>query len=255
MSVTGQTFKLRIWRQAAADKPGRMVDYEIDGITPDMSLLETIDQLNEDLIRRGDDPIAIESDCREGICGQCGVVADGVAHGPKAACTTCELRMRDFDPARAIAIEPFRAKAFPIVKDLVTDRTAFDRIIARGGYVSVNTGAAPEANAILVARDRAEKAMDAASCIGCGACVAACPNASATLFVSAKISHLATMPQGNEERERRALSMIEQMDHEGFGDCSNHGECEAVCPKEIPLTVIAHMRREYVRAAVKASAG
>ena len=255
MAETTLAFKLRVWRQAGPNAPGRFVDYDVSGVTPGMSLLETLDQLNEDLIKSGEDPIAFESDCREGICGQCGVVVHGVAHGPKPACTTCEVRMRDFDPGQTIAIEPFRALAFPIVKDLVIDRSAFDRIVAKGGYVSVNTGAAPEANSVPAARDRVEKAMDAAACIGCGACVAACPNASAALFTGAKISHLATMPQGHEERARRARAMVTQMDSEGFGNCSNMAECEAVCPKEIPIAVIAHMRREYIRAAALSTAG
>ncbi len=249
MADSTHTFKFRIWRQVGPEAKGEMVDYSVDGVSPEISLLEALDILNESLIKSDQLPVALESDCREGICGQCGLVVNGVAHGQRSACTTCELRMRDFDPAKTITIEPFRARAFPVIRDLVVDRSAFDRILMKGGFVSVNTGSAPEANSLRVSCDRAEKAMDAAQCIGCGACVAACPNASASLFVAAKIAHLATMPQGHEERTRRALAMVDQMDAEGFGGCSNHGECEAVCPKEIPISVIAQMRREYVRAA------
>jgi len=243
-------FKLRVWRQANPEERGRMVDYKVDGITVDMSILETLDKLNEDLAKRGEDPVAFDSDCREGICGTCGLVINGVAHGPKLATTTCELRMRHFKNGSTVSIEPFRARPFPVVKDLVVDRSAFDRIIAAGGYVSVNSGAAPDANIIPVPKDSAERAMDAAACIGCGACVAACPNASASLFVSAKISQLAFLPQGDAERKRRALFMVARMDSEDFGACSNHGECEAVCPKEISISHIAKMRREYLRAAL-----
>lgn len=250
MTTPGHTFTIRAWRQAGPDRPGKLATYTVKGVSPETSLLETLDLVNEDLIRKGEDPIAFESDCREGICGQCGIVVNGVAHGIKAGCTTCELRMRDFEPGATITLEPFRATAFPVIKDLAIDRSAFDRIIAHGGYVSINTGSAPEANAVPVSLDLAEKAMDAAACIGCGACVAACPNASASLFVGAKISHLATMPQGHPERVRRVQRMVAQMDHEGFGPCSNHAECEAVCPKQIPVHVISHMRREHMRAAI-----
>jgi succinate dehydrogenase / fumarate reductase iron-sulfur subunit len=242
-------FTLKVWRQAGPDAQGRMVAYEVDGIAPDMSILETLDRLNENLAKQGEDPVAFDSDCREGICGTCGLVINGVAHGPKLATTTCELRMRHFAGGATITIEPFRARPFPIVKDLVVDRSAFDRIIAAGGYVSVATGAAPDANIIPVPKDAAEKAMDAAACIGCGACVAACPNASASLFVSAKVGQLAFLPQGHAERTRRALGMVAQMDAEDFGACSNHGECEAVCPKSISIAHIAKLRREYLRAA------
>jgi len=245
------SFNLRIWRQRSADSKGRLETYQITDITPDMSILEALDALNEDLTRKDEDPVAFDSDCREGICGMCGLVIEGVAHGPHLATTTCELRMRHFTNGSTITIEPFRATPFPVIKDLVVDRSAFDRIIAKGGYVSVNTGAAAEANMIPVAKDNAEKSMDAAACIGCGACVASCPNASASLFVSAKIAQLAFLPQGNAERNRRALRMIEQMDMENFGACSNHGECEAVCPKEISITHIALLRREYFKAALK----
>ena len=248
---TQQTYTFRIWRQSGPEQPGRLVNYSVSGIEPEMSLLEALDFLNEDLIRRGEEPIAFESDCREGICGMCSLVINGVAHGPKEACTTCEFRMRLLKPDDTITIEPFRATGFPVIRDLVVDRTAFDRIIGKGGYVSVNTGTAPEANSIPVSRDTSESAMDAATCIGCGACVAACPNASASLFVGAKVAHLARMPQGEQERERRVLNMVDQMDKEGFGNCSNHAECEAVCPKEISINVISQMRREHMRASVK----
>lgn len=240
---------LKIWRQAGPNEPGRLVPYTVEEVSPDMSFLEMLDKLNEQLIHGGEEPVAFDSDCREGICGTCGLVINGVAHGPQSACTTCELRMRQFNDGDTITVEPFRAAAFPIVKDLVVDRTAFDRIIRKGGYISVNAGSAPDANAIPIGKKIADAAMDAAACIGCGACVAACPNASASLFLSAKISQFALLPQGQVERVERALRMVAQMDEEGFGDCSNHGECEAVCPKEISIGNIARMRREYLRAA------
>jgi succinate dehydrogenase / fumarate reductase iron-sulfur subunit len=242
-------FSLKIWRQPGPNAKGEFKQYEVDGILPEMSLLEMLDALNEQLTKKGEEPIAFDSDCREGICGTCGLVVNGMAHGPRLRCTTCELRMRHFEDGAMITIEPFRAKAFPVIKDLVVDRSAFDRIIAAGGYVSVNTGSAPDANSVLVPKNVAEKAMDAAVCIGCGACVAACPNASASLFVSAKIAQLALLPQGQPERERRALRMVAQMDKEGFGNCSNYAECEAACPKGISIANIAMMRREYMRAA------
>jgi len=247
-------FRLKIWRQAGPDQPGRFEEYTVDGILPEMSFLEMLDILNEQLTKEGQDPVAFDSDCREGICGTCGLVIDGMAHGPKLGCTTCELRMREFPDGATITVEPFRADAFPVVKDLVVDRSALDRIIAAGGYISVNTGSAPDANAIPIPKDVAEEAMDAAACIGCGACVAACPNASASLFTAAKISQLALLPQGHPERERRVIGMVEQMDLEGFGACSNHGECEAVCPKGISIVNIARMRREYLRAMAKGKA-
>ncbi|HEX5132719.1 MAG TPA: succinate dehydrogenase/fumarate reductase iron-sulfur subunit [Candidatus Krumholzibacteria bacterium] len=247
-------FKLKIWRQAAADKPGAFKEYSVSDVIPEMSFLEMLDHLNEQLVKRGEEPVAFDSDCREGICGTCGLVIDGLAHGSRQGCTTCELRMRHFKDGAAITVEPFRARAFPVIKDLVVDRGAFDRIIQRGGYITTNAGSAPDANAIPVPKQVQEDAMDAAACIGCGACVAACPNASASLFVSAKIAHMALLPQGGPEREQRALGMIEQMDREGFGNCSNHGECEAVCPKEISITNIARMRREFYRAARQAPA-
>lgn len=246
----GLTLNLQVWRQAGGSQSGRMQHYMVQDVSPDMSVLEMLDVLNDQLTKKGEDPVAFDSDCREGICGTCSLVINGVAHGPKAACTTCELRVRTFRDGETITIEPFRAKAFPVVKDLVVDRSAFDRIIAAGGYVSVNAGSAPDANCLPVPKVLADKAMDAAACIGCGACVAACPNASASLFVSAKISQMAYLPQGQAERKRRALRMVEQMDAEGFGDCSNHGECEAVCPKEISITHIAQMRRDFLAAAV-----
>ncbi len=248
MSGGGLRFELRIWRQEGPGRPGRLVAYRVEGISPEMSFVEMLDKLNEELVREGDVPVAFESDCREGICGTCGLVINGVAHGPKSACATCELRMREFRDGSTITVEPFRARAFPVVRDLVVDRSAFDRILARGGYVSVDTGSAPEANSIPVPKEKAERALDAASCIGCGACVAACPNASAALFVGAKVAQYFWLPQGQPERRRRVWRMVEQMDAEGFGDCSNHAECEAVCPKRISIGSIALMRREYMRA-------
>jgi len=244
-------FNLKIWRQPNPGAEGQLRDYTVDRILPEMSFLEMLDVLNENLVKQGEEPVAFDSDCREGICGVCGLVINGVAHGPKLACTTCELRMREFADGATITVEPFRAKALPVVKDLVVDRSAFDRVMARGGYVSVNTGSAPEANLIPVPKATAEKAMDSATCIGCAACVAACPNASASLFVGAKVAQYALLPQGQVERGRRARRMVEQMDREGFGDCSNHAECEAVCPKEISISNIATMRREYMRALFK----
>ncbi len=239
--------KLRIWRQTGAQAAGKLVDYDLDGVSEDNSFLEMLDLLNQHLIEKGEEPVAFDSDCREGICGMCGLVIDGVAHGPKAAITTCQLHMRVFKDGDVITVEPWRSKAFPIMKDLIVDRTAFDRIIQVGGYVSINTGAAPDANAIPVPRDKAERAMDAAACIGCGACVAACPNASAMLFTSAKLAHLNSLPQGQAERYDRAVLMVEQMDKEGFGGCTNFGECEAVCPKEIKLDFIAMMNRDLLK--------
>jgi succinate dehydrogenase / fumarate reductase iron-sulfur subunit len=239
---------LRIWRQAGPNLAGRLVDYTADHVSPDMSFLEMLDVVNEDLIKKGQDAIAFDSDCREGICGMCSLVVNGIPHGPDRATTVCQLHMRRFKDGETITVEPWRAKAFPVVKDLVVDRTAFDRIIAAGGYISVNVGGAPDGNAILIPKDVAESAMDSAACIACGACVAACKNASAHLFMSAKISHLGKLPQGQVERDRRVIRMIEQADAEGFGSCSNEGECEAVCPKEIPISNIARLTREYVRA-------
>ncbi len=239
---------LKIWRQAGPKAPGRLVDYSIEGIDPSQSFLEMLDMLNEQIIKAGGEPVAFESDCREGICGNCGLVINGVPHGGKGGCTTCELRMRQFPEGTTVTVEPFRAKAFPVIKDLVVNRSAFDRIMAKGGYVSVNTGNAQDANMLPIHHDDAEHAMDAAACIGCGACVAACPNASASLFVGAKVSQYTWLPQGKVEAKTRVLGMVRQMDHEGFGDCSNHAECEAVCPKEISIANISRMRREYTRA-------
>ena len=241
---------LNVWRQKNRNAPGKFVTYkeEARGISTDMSFLEMLDVVNERLILKGEEPIAFDHDCREGICGQCGVVIDGEAHGPRNATTTCQLHMRTFKDGDVLTVEPWRAAAFPIIKDLMVDRGAFDRIIAAGGFVTVRTGNAPEANDIAVPKESADLAMDAAACIGCGACVAACPNASAMLFVSAKIGHLNTLPQGEPERFRRVTAMIDQMDAEGFGSCTNHGECEAVCPKEIRLEFIARMNRDYLKA-------
>ena len=241
---------LKVWRQKAPGEPGRFVDYRAEGITPDISFLEMLDVVNEGLVKKGEDPISFDNDCREGICGMCSLVINGEPHGPEKGAASCEVRMRKFKDGDTITVEPFRARAFPPVKDLVVDRSAFDRVISAGGFVSVSTGAAPEANSILVCHHDAEKAMDAAACIGCGACVAACPNASAMLFVGAKISHLALLPQGGPERERRALAMRRAMDAEGFGNCSNEYECEAACPKEIKVSNIARLNREYLRACV-----
>jgi len=239
---------LRIWRQSGPNAAGRLVDYVADQVSPDMSFLEMLDVVNESLVKKGEDSIAFDSDCREGICGMCSLVVNGVPHGPDRGTTVCQLHMRRFKDGDTITIEPWRARAFPVIKDLVVDRSAFDRIIAAGGYVSINVGGAPDGNAIPIPKAVSEAAMDSAACIGCGACVAACKNASAHLFMSAKISHLALLTQGQQERHRRVLGMIAQADAEGFGSCSNEGECEAVCPKEIPISNIARMTREYVRA-------
>jgi succinate dehydrogenase iron-sulfur subunit len=239
---------LKVWRQAGPNEPGRLVEYQARDISSDMSFLEMLDVVNEDLIRKGEDAIAFDSDCREGICGSCGLMINGVAHGPDRGATSCQVHMRRFRDGETIVIEPWRAKAFPILKDLIVDRRAFDRILAAGGYISAGVGGAPDGNAIPIPRDTAESAMDSAACIGCGACVAACKNAAAHLFTSAKITHLALLPQGAAERERRVVRMVEQMQAEGFGACSNEGECEAVCPKLIPISNIARMIREYTRA-------
>ena len=239
---------LKVWRQESPRSSGELVDYAVENVSPDMSFLEMLDVVNEGLITQGKDPIAFDSDCREGICGACGFLINGVAHGPDAGTTVCQLHMRRFKDNDRIILEPWRAKAFPLIKDLVVDRSAFDRIIQAGGYTSINVGGAPDGNAILIPGPVVEQAMDSAACIGCGACVAACKNASAHLFMSAKISHLALLPQGQLERRRRVVAMIEQADAEGFGSCSNEGECEAVCPKDIPISNIARMTREYVKA-------
>jgi succinate dehydrogenase iron-sulfur subunit len=241
---------LRVWRQASATAKGELVPYTAERVTPDMSFLEMLDVVNEDLIVKGQDPIAFDSDCREGICGTCGFLVDGLAHGPVRATTVCQLHMRSFKDGDTLTLEPWRAKAFPVIKDLVVDRGAFDRIIQAGGYTSINVGGAKDANTILIAKPTVEQAMDSAACIGCGACVAACKNASAALFTSAKVSHLALLPQGQVERHTRVVAMVDRHDEEGFGSCSNEGECEAVCPKEIAITNIARMNREYVKAAL-----
>ena len=237
---------LHIWRQKNAQTKGKMIRYEARDINSDMSFLEMLDVVNWTLIGKGEEPIAFDHDCREGICGSCGMMINGIAHGPQRATAACQLHMRHFKDGDTIFIEPWRSKAFPVIRDLVVDRSAFDRIIQAGGYISVRSGAAPEASTILVPKDQAELAMDAAACIGCGACVAACPNGSASLFTSAKIAHLSLLPQGQPERSRRVLSMVQAMDHEGFGNCTMHRECEAVCPKEISVNFIARMNREYL---------
>jgi len=241
---------LRIWRQRNAQERGSLVSYEAKDISPDMSFLEMLDVVNERLIAKGEEPVAFDHDCREGICGMCSLVINGLAHGGRRATTTCQLHMRHFKDGDVITVEPWRSRAFPVVRDLVVDRTAFDRVIHAGGFVSSNAGGAPDANALPVPRDDAEKAMDAAACIGCGACVASCPNGSAMLFVAAKVSHLAHLPQGHPERAVRVLGMVHQMDLEGFGNCTNHTECEAVCPKEVSISHIAKMNREFIRASV-----
>ncbi len=248
--MDNMTLNLKVWRQKDASSSGKMVDYKLDAVSQHMSFLEMLDVLNEKLIKDGEDPVEFDNDCREGICGTCSLVINGVAHGPWNGTATCQLHMREYKHGDTIAIEPWRAAAFPIIKDLVVDRSAMDRIMQAGGYVSMNAGGAPDANGLPIAKHFAEDAMDAASCIGCGACIASCPNASASLFTAAKISQLALLPQGAPERQRRALAMVEQMDAEGFGDCSNHAECEATCPKEISISHIARMKREYFKAAL-----
>jgi succinate dehydrogenase / fumarate reductase iron-sulfur subunit len=241
---------LHVWRQKSHTDAGRMVRYQVDGISPDMSFLEMLDTLNEQLIHKGEEPIAFDSDCREGICGMCDMMINGLAHGPEKGTTTCQLHMRSFSDGAEITIEPWRAAAFPMVRDLVCDRSAFDRVIQAGGYVSVNTGGAPDGNALPIAKVDQDRAMDAAACIACGACVAACPNASAMLFVSAKVSHLAQLPQGQPERRDRVRKMIAQHDREGFGHCTNINECEAACPKEISVEHIAQLNRDFIASTV-----
>ncbi|MFM1932614.1 MAG: hypothetical protein RL226_1917 [Bacteroidota bacterium] len=243
---------LKVWRQNGSADKGRLETYAVKDISPDMSFLEMMDVLNDQLIREGKDPVAFDHDCREGICGMCSMFINGEAHGPGRGITTCQLHMRTFKDGDTIYIEPWRAAAFPVIKDLVTDRSAFDRIIQAGGYVSVNTsGNTQDANALPIPKDNADKAFDAATCIGCGACVATCKNSSAMLFVSAKVSQLALLPQGEPEREIRALRMVDQMDKEGFGNCTNTGACEVECPKGISLENIARLNREYLRAALR----
>jgi succinate dehydrogenase / fumarate reductase iron-sulfur subunit len=244
-------FHLKVWRQANATARGAFVDYEAADVSPDMSFLEMLDVLNERLTETGDEPVAFDHDCREGICGSCSLMINGAAHGPMKGTATCQLHMRSFTDGETIYIEPWRARAFPVIKDLIVDRSAFDRVIQAGGFISVTTGGAQDANSVPVPKPDAEAAMDAAACIGCGACVAACPNASASLFTAAKISHLGNLPQGQAERYRRALAMVEQMDLENFGGCTFFGECQEACPKEISIDVIARMNRDYIVARVR----
>jgi succinate dehydrogenase / fumarate reductase iron-sulfur subunit len=242
--------KLRVWRQAGPDAKGKLVDYDAPGISPDMSFLEMLDVVNERLMENGEEPIAFDHDCREGICGSCSLMINGTAHGPMKGTATCQLHMRSFRDGDVIDVEPWRARAFPVIRDLVVDRTALDRIIQAGGYISAATGGAQDANAILIGKTSADASMDAAACIGCGACVAACPNASASLFTAAKISHLGHLPQGQPERYLRAASMVEQMELEDFGGCSLYGECQAACPKEISIDTITRMNRDYIRSSL-----
>jgi succinate dehydrogenase / fumarate reductase iron-sulfur subunit len=239
---------LRIWRQPGPRAPGSLVTYDAPDVSPDMSFLEMLDVVNERLIERGESPIAFDHDCREGICGSCAMMVNGMAHGPLQGTTVCQLHMRHFREGDTIVIEPWRAASFPVLRDLVVDRSALDRIIEAGGYVSVSTGNAPEANAVPIAKQVVDHAMDSAQCIGCGACVAACPNASAMLFTAAKVSHLGLLPQGQPERYRRALAMVRQMDLEGFGGCTNYGECQEACPKEISVETIARLNRDFLKA-------
>lgn len=248
-------FKLRVWRQKNAAARGKMVEYAATDISPHTSFLEMLDIVNEQLLERGEEPIAFDSDCREGICGTCSLTINGEAHGPRHPGAACQLYMRSFQDGETIAVEPFRARPFPLIKDLVVDRVSLDRIVQAGGYVSARAGSAPEANSIPVAKHDADRAMDAAACIGCGACAAACPNASAMLFTAAKVSHLAFLPQGNPERSKRVLRMVRAMDAEGFGNCTNTYECEAVCPAEISASVISKLNREYARATWQSTAG
>ena len=243
--------RLRVWRQKDARSAGRFVEYEAKNVNPNMSFLEMLDVVNEELAKRGEDPIAFDHDCREGICGMCSCVINGEPHGPEYKVATCQTYMRSFTDGETITVEPFRAKAFPLIKDLVVDRSAFDRIIRAGGFISASAGSAPDSNSILVPKQEADRAMDAAACIGCGACVAACKNSSAMLFVAAKVSHLNLLPQGKPEKDQRALAMVEQMDQEGFGACTVTGSCEAVCPKGISLNFIAKMNRDFLGALLR----
>ncbi len=242
---------LKVWRQKSRDAQGQFVDYKAKGISTEMSFLEMLDVVNEGLIHSGKEPIAFDHDCREGICGMCSLFINGRPHGPKSAITACQLHMRSFVDGETIVIEPWRASAFPVIKDLIVDRSAFDRIMAAGGFITANTGGAPDANAIPVSKNVAEEAFDAATCIGCGACVAACKNSSAMLFVGAKVAHLGRLPQGMAERDKRVIAMVNQMEEEGFGACTNTEACSAECPKEISMDVIAMLRREYYRASLK----
>ncbi|MDA7628426.1 succinate dehydrogenase/fumarate reductase iron-sulfur subunit [Verrucomicrobia bacterium] len=242
---------LKIWRQKNADDAGEFVTYQANDVSPDMSFLEMLDVVNEGLASKGDSPIAFDSDCREGICGTCSLVINGTPHGGQKATTACQLHMRHFQDGQSITIEPWRARPFPVIRDLIVNRQAFDKVIQSGGYVSASTGGSPDANAIPVSKENADTAMDAAACIGCGACVAACKNASAMLFVSAKVSHLGSLPQGQPEKDQRVLSMVKSMDEAGFGNCTVTGACEAVCPKEISLDFISRLNRDYAAAVVK----
>lgn len=241
---------LNIWRQAGPEQEGHFEIHALDGVSEDMSFLEMLDLLNQELVIAGSEPVAFDHDCREGICGMCSLVINGEAHGPVKGTTTCQLHMRSFSDGDQIVIEPFRAKAFPIIRDLVVDRSSFDSIIMAGGFISARTGSAPDGNALPVSKTDADKAMDAAACIGCGGCVAACPNAAAMLFTAAKVTHLASLPQGQPERQARVLSMVKEMDEQGFGNCTNERECEAACPKEISVATIAQMNRDYLKAAL-----
>lgn len=252
MSAKKISITVKVWRQSGPETAGQLESYKLSDISTDMSFLEMLDVLNDQLTMEGKEPVAFDHDCREGICGMCGAVVDGVAHGPERQTTLCQLHMRHFNNGQTICIEPFRATAFPLIKDLIVDRSGFDRIIQAGGFVSVNAGSAQDANNLPVAQQNAEQSMDAAACIGCGACVAACPNAAAMLFVSAKISQLALLPQGQPERKRRAQAMVTAMDNEGFGNCGNERECENVCPKGISIRNIARLNREYLRASLAA---
>ena len=248
--MSGMNLTLNVWRQAGPNAPGKFETYEAKGISEHISFLEMLDQVNENLLREGREPIAFEHDCREGICGSCGMIVNGAAHGPKKLTTVCQLHMRNFKDGDVIHVEPWRARAFPVIKDLVVDRSSFDRVIQKGGFISTNSGSAPDANSVPIPKTAADTAMDAAACIGCGACVAACPNASAMLFVAAKVAHLGRLPQGAPEKDRRVIGMVEQMDAEGFGDCTNHYECMEACPKGIDVQFIAEMNRAYVKAGV-----
>jgi len=250
MSGKSMKINLKVWRQKGANDKGKLVDYSLPEVFPEMSFLEMLDVLNEDLVEKGDDPIAFDHDCREGICGSCGVVINGMAHGPHKRTTTCQLHMRSFKDGDTIYVEPWRAKAFPIIKDLMVDRSSFDAIVESGGFVSVNTGSAPDANEIPISKDVSNEAMNAAECIGCGACVASCKNASAMLFMSAKVSHMGTLPQGQPERMTRVQRMVKTMDEAGFGNCTNTGACEVQCPKGISITNIAKMNADYIRSTV-----
>lgn len=250
MSTQPINLTLKVWRQNGPDDKGRLDTYHAKNISKDMSFLEMLDVVNEGLSKKGQDPIAFDSDCREGICGMCGAMINGLAHGPESETTLCQLHMRHFKDGDTIYIEPFRARAFKIIKDLVIDRSAFDQMIQAGGYISVNTGGAPDANAIPIPQDKSTLAMDAAACIGCGACVASCPNASAMLFISAKVSHLALLPQGKPEASQRAINMVCEMDRLGFGNCSNERECEAACPKGISIQNIARLNREFIKSSL-----